>query len=506
VKTQIIQLDPHDDVISASDRMGWGQSGRILLVWPVSEHVLVRRLDLVVLQRRSSALGAQLALVTRDSEVRAFARELAIPVFSTLRKAQRSHWRVPRRYRRTRTGLSPYDPSQSEEDQNPRRLPENPAREAKWLPPALRLGIFTLGVVAILAIAAILLPTASLTLQPQSKFQEITLPIQANPQLNTYLLSGYVPARPQSIVVEGLAYQDATGAVQVPTQAAIGNVQFTNLTDQAVNVPSGTVVTTAGQNLIRYEVTDNGTVPAGVGESIYLPVRAQQRGTDGNQPANRLIALESELGTVLTVNNQLPISGGRQQTARAPSASDRQQLHDRLLANLQRSALDELRNGLPAGDLLLAASLQVNRVLEETYDPAEIQPADRLSLSLRVEFQAQVVSGEDLQRLAVAILDANLPTGFSPAPETLKLDNQTTPQVGPDGFFQWQLHARRQLFATLPQNQAIQLAMGLSPTQATRRLAEDLPLASAPQIALTPAWWPRLPILPFRIDVQIARQ
>jgi hypothetical protein len=62
------------------------------------------------------------------------------------------------------------------------------------------------------------------------------------------------------------------------------------------------------------------------------------------------------------------------------------------------------------------------------------------------------------------------------------------------------------LFAALPQNQAIQLAMGLSPTQATRRLAEDLPLASAPQIALTPAWWPRLPILPFRIDVQIARQ
>jgi hypothetical protein len=506
VKTQIIQLDPHDDVISASDRMGWGQTGRILLVWPEGEHVLFRRLDLVLLQRRSNSLGAQLALVTHDSEVRAYARELAIPVFSTLRRAQRAHWRVPRRYRRTRLGLSAYDSSLAEEDQSAARLPERPPTEAKWLPPAVRLGIFTTGVLAILAIAALLLPGARLTLQPQSRFQEISLSIQANPQLNTYLISGYVPARPRSLVVEGLAYQDATGTVQVPTQAATGSVQFTNLTDQPVDVPAGTIVTTAGQDPIRYAVTRAGTVPGGAGQSIYLPVRAQQSGANGNQPANRLIALESDLGTFLTASNPLPISGGRQQSALAPSASDRQLLHSRLLSDLQRSALEELNNGLSAGDLLLPASLQVNHILEETYEPAESQPADRLSLSLRVEFQAQVVSGEDLQRLASAILDANLPAGFSAAPETLQVDNQTTPQVGPDGFFQWRLHARRQLFATLPQTQAIQLAVGLSPSQASQRLARDLPLASPPQIALTPAWWPRLPILPFRINVQIARQ
>jgi hypothetical protein len=506
VKTQIIQLDPHDDVISASDRMGWGQTSRILLVWPESEHVIVRRLDLVLLQRRSNALGAQLALVTHDAEVRAYARELAIPVFSTLRRAQRAHWRVPRRYRRTRLGLSPYDSTQAKEEQTPASLPERPSNEAKWLPPAVRLGIFTLGVIAILAIAAVLLPGARLTLQPQSKLQEISLPIQANPQLNTFLISGYVPARPRNVVVEGLAYQDATGAVQVPNQTATGSVQFTNLTDQAVDVPTGTIITTAGQNPIRFEVTRAGTVPGGAGKSIYLPVRAQQPGADGNQPANRLIALESELGTLLTVTNQLPISGGRQLTARAPSASDRQQLHNRLLSDLQRSALDELRNGLSAGDLLLPASLQVIHVLEETYDPVETQPADRLSLSLRVEFQAQVVSGEDLQRLAVAILDANLPAGFSPAPESLQIDNQTTPQIGQDSFFQWQMHAKRQLFAALPQTQAIQLAIGLSPSQAAQRLTKYLPLANPPQIALSPAWWPRLPFLPFRIDVQVSRQ
>src|SRR4030067_243371 len=32
MKTQILRLDPHDDVISTRDKMNWGQTGRVLLV------------------------------------------------------------------------------------------------------------------------------------------------------------------------------------------------------------------------------------------------------------------------------------------------------------------------------------------------------------------------------------------------------------------------------------------------------------------------------------------
>ena len=81
MKTQIIQLEPHDDVISTRDKMGWDKAGRILLVWPDRGQVLNRPLDLVLLQRYSATLGAQLALVSTDPQVHQEAAALGLPVF-----------------------------------------------------------------------------------------------------------------------------------------------------------------------------------------------------------------------------------------------------------------------------------------------------------------------------------------------------------------------------------------------------------------------------------------
>ena len=100
MKTYILRLEPHDDLVSTRDKMGWAKDSRILLVWPEKHRLLNRRLDLILLQRHSRTLGSQLALVTRDPEVHYFAPRLGIPVFRSLHKAQGQHWRVPRRFRR----------------------------------------------------------------------------------------------------------------------------------------------------------------------------------------------------------------------------------------------------------------------------------------------------------------------------------------------------------------------------------------------------------------------
>jgi len=81
MKTQVIHLDPHDDLISIRDRMAWAKTPRILLVWPKRGHVGVRPLDLTLLRRHAEALGAELGIVTRNGEIRAAARELGIPFF-----------------------------------------------------------------------------------------------------------------------------------------------------------------------------------------------------------------------------------------------------------------------------------------------------------------------------------------------------------------------------------------------------------------------------------------
>ena len=89
MKTQIITLESHDDLISVRDRMSWAKTQRILLVWPKYEKVTLRQVDLKVLQRHALSLGAQLGLVTRARRVRQDAEALKIPVFESTGQAQR---------------------------------------------------------------------------------------------------------------------------------------------------------------------------------------------------------------------------------------------------------------------------------------------------------------------------------------------------------------------------------------------------------------------------------
>src|SRR4030095_6150319 len=99
VKTQIITLESHDDLISVRDRMSWAKTPRILLVWPKYENVTLRQVDLKVLQRHAISLGAQLGLVTRARRVREEAEAVRIPVFESAGQAQKIAWPAPRRKR-----------------------------------------------------------------------------------------------------------------------------------------------------------------------------------------------------------------------------------------------------------------------------------------------------------------------------------------------------------------------------------------------------------------------
>jgi len=49
--------------------------------------------------------------------------------------------------------------------------------------------------------------------------------------------------------------------------------------------------------------------------------------------------------------------------------------------------------------------------------------------------------------------------------------------------------------------QVAQMLQGLSARNVEAQLEDNLPLASDPEIRLTPSWWPWMPIVPFRISV-----
>ncbi|NUM43885.1 MAG: hypothetical protein HUU38_04195, partial [Anaerolineales bacterium] len=174
MKTFLIPLDPHDDILSVRDKMAWGKTTRLLLIWPETDApIFDRRLDLLLLKRRALELGAQLAFVTRDPEVKSHARDLGIPVFRTSREAQAAHWRVPREInpldilRRLRALHGPKITTQELH----RAL--RPSLAAPHTLPyhVSRFTLFLLAILSVAALAALIFPSATITLTPATQAQ-----------------------------------------------------------------------------------------------------------------------------------------------------------------------------------------------------------------------------------------------------------------------------------------------------------------------------------------------
>ena len=382
MKTQIIRLEPHDDAVSVKDKMGWGQTPRILLVWPNGSQILNRRLDLLFLKRHSATLGAKLALVASSSEVRDHANNLSIPVFASIRKAEEHHWRRSRRERRKKgsgerllTTKRKKHTEQSKFNLINQRAIIRP-QPNRWVThPFIRILLFSVGVLGILAIGAILVPRAEIRLYPITKSEQIQIPVTAHRETQRVDLSGQVPARQVNVIVEGRGSRSASGSLTIPDLTATGKVAFTNLTDQEITIPTGTVVTTNGPDPIRFVTTAEGLVPPQA-ESQPIPIEALFPGTESNIKSGSIQAIEGPLGLNLTVTNNQRTSGGSFRPAPAPTEADYHQLLAQMVQTLHATALKELRTEVGQSAIPLYSDPQDFKGSPETYAPAEIQAAD----------------------------------------------------------------------------------------------------------------------------------
>jgi hypothetical protein len=143
----------------------------------------------------------------------------------------------------------------------------------------------------------------------------------------------------------------------------------------------------------------------------------------------------------------------------------------------------------------------VSQILSETYDPPAGAAGASLTLSMQVEFSVLYASAPDLTKLAALALDASLPSGFSAPAEALTLEPVTEPRVNAEGSLRWTVRAERRIFRQISNVQVTQLIQGLGAGHARALLTENLALEAAPEIKLSPSWWPWIPIVPFRIAV-----
>jgi len=496
MKTQVIHLELHDDAVSVRDKMSWAKTARILLVWPPRGRILARSLDLLLLQRHAASLGAQFGLVTRSAEIRRAAGELGLPVFVTIAEAQSHPWQNrTSRAKPTRRGPRP-----NLQELRAEIHPPEPA----WLThAAARLTFFTLGVIAVLAVVLLFIPSATISLDPKLQTQDLTLQVSASQNVTSVNVAGNLPAHKMSVVVEGSQSAQATGQASVPDKPAQGVARFRNLTTSVIGIPAGTVIRASNEPAVHFVTTQDGVLAAGVGRTIDISVQAVEPGRAGNLAADTLIAIQGDLGPDLAVTNPEPTSGGTDRTVSMPTADDRAHLHDALLADLRQQALDQVVQKLSSGDLLFPTTLTLSPALDETYLPAEGQPGETLTLTLQVEFSIQYALTSDLNALAAAALDAGLAKEMLPLADTLTVEITGKPVSQAGGGTTFEIHASRMLKPNINLSSVTRAVQGLPPIEAGQRLESMLPLASPPQIQLVPSWWPWLPFLPFRITIRV---
>jgi hypothetical protein len=491
MKVQILRLDAQDDLASIQDRLAWIQAGRVILVWPAEGIRLHRRLDLLLLQRRAERRGAQLGLVTRDPAIQDYARLLGIPLLASEDSLEQEAWR---RGRRSRTSILRPAPLELR--------PEPPPRLGHALPSTRtgRLGrwaVFLVAMLAPLTLAVALIPSAEVSLTPETQAHTAPLTFVLDPQADDSSQEGVLPARQITVTLRGERRTPTTATTLQPGPQAVGSVVFTNLTDEVVRIPAGSGLRAGGSDGPRFSVTAEVSVYPGRGQQVVAPIEALAGGPQGNVPGGAINTVDGPLGLLVAVANPQAITGGELVARPSVSSADQQAIEAALRAALADEALQSLRSRLTDDEQLAEETIRVVEVSEMVFDHAVDEPTDSVGLTLAIEFAALTYSQSQAEAAVRNTLLGSLHPGRAFVDESLRL--QVVPLAEQGGPTRLAVEARYETYARIDRGQAARLIRGQPSAIAAPRLQAALGLLNPPRIVLSPAWLPRLPLLPHRI-------
>lgn len=497
-EADIIYLEPDDSPAAIRERLRTSESGRVLLVVPKECPGLNSLVDLKLLERQSGALGKEVALVTRNRELREQAKSLGFRTYSSTAWARRAKWSS------TSTSLGAGVRGPVAKRSFRQQIPTPPESASVSVGGSAILVVAFLAMFTLLAVlAAVLLPTATVTLQPVVYPVSTNLTVQASPGLEEIdFINLRVPGRAAETEVVGSDELATTALRDEPFARATGEVVFTNRRSQATTVVSDTIVATSAGTTIRFRTTAEVAVPPGAGSRMRAPIEAVEPGPSGNVTAYSINRVEGPLDRQVNVINAAPTSGGGMSQVLYVTSADKEQLRELALHRLREEGYNALLSQLSDGEMLPHESL-VAVVLSETYDKFPGEPADYLNLHMRALVRGTVMQREDVELLGLRMLQLEVREGFQLLPGETEVQIDEVSDVQYDGTMTMVVTARGQSWAEIDELQIRESIRGKSADAAEEYLARHLSLASPPTVEVSPGWWGRVPWLPFRIAVQI---
>lgn len=500
----ILHITPTDTRYTVREALRRTSERQILIVLPWDvEKGWDLPLDFQVLHRPIYERELNVAWAVPDPERRALPKEAGFPVFESEAAAQ-ACLETEGKFPSLALPPVPERPSRpwwAEE----LRAPELPLPHPvpKWLLP-LELGL--LGVVlAVLAVTAyITLPSANIHLMPKGMTYSIVVPISVDPEIEEIdLQQGIIPSRRIGDEFEGYAEVQTTGMGLSFSGRSTGSVIFTNLLGQEYRVPENTVVrTSAGSYPVRFETTEEVVVPA-FGQ-VAAPVEATEEGPRGNVGAYQINFVEGSAGFALKVTNPDPITGAESKEVTTVAEIDKERVWELAAQEATAAAHKGLQDPgyLEAGEFLPRQPLVIQSVPREGYTNLVGEQAPTLGLSLRLLVTGEAVSAKDVQAVAYRKLAAQLPEGYTLTDTRFEYGESAEEDVGP-GRFTFYVTAYGYASAAIDQATVRELIDGKSVKQAQAALDEEFSLVQPAEIITSPSWFPFIPSLPMRINIEI---
>ena len=499
-----LTIEPTDDryTIRETLRRLDGEPTLIILPWAV-EDGWNHPLDFELQARTADHHHREIAWVVEDPVRRAIVRDAGIPIFKSETAASQyldreGRFPEPKLPERPR---QPNPPWWAADPEKPKRRVLR--KQPPWLI-AIESVVLLLVLGAVAVAFALAVPSASATLQPRSVTYSRTIPIAVDAKAEEPdLQRGVVPSTRIGETFTANVEVATTGQGYSFSGLASGTVLFTNLLGQAYTVPMGTVVrTSSGSYPVRYETTQEVTIPP-FGQA-QAPIQALNEGPQGNIAAYQINLIEGVTGFAVRVTNPQPITGAESKTVPIVSTEDR--------ARAQRIATEQVMakayNGLQAltaqepGRFLPNQTLIVQATPRIAYTHLVGERTDTLGLTFQLLITGEAVYVADAQAVAYRALVRQLPAGYTLSDAWFEYGEAAEEDIAP-GDFSFFVTGHAYATAKIDKTQVVESIQGESKRAAEEILMENYPLAESPEITVTPSWFPTLPFIPLRIEVEV---
>lgn len=504
---KLIRLEPHDDPASVRALLAHANSTHVILL-PHPPALFATRaqaewtqlLTWDRLRRIATTLGMRLAVVSWHPLVRGAASEAGLPVFWSEASARSGNWPASDTFAPVKRLVGP------------RRFALNGLRRFFPKPNpfgfALRAVLALASVLTLAGLAVFVLPSAKVSLTGATRSISTIVPVSLDTRVAVLDVAGrVVPAVRVESFIEGAIKIPTTGKADRARGTARGGVTFFNKSAQPYRVPRGTTVSTSGLSTQARFITEN-DVTVAPGASADAGVRALQDGAAFNVPANSVNVVEGAPSIAVSVINVNPIGGAGGETVNAVNNDDQRRARSALLTELTKKAADSLQlEPIVKRDSLyvVPASIIVREISNESFDKFIGEPAELLTLDLRIQVVGLAVNPNNLNTIARTALLKKVPASFELT--DYEVDRGDEAEEGTGDRSEYFINARGRIQSQINPLEVRNLVRGKTVPEAENLLQNKYSLLGKPVITIGPSWLtdrlPRLPYAQVRIDTEI---